>query len=816
MLIKYDTRAEALSAVKKSGKNLELTTFALRDDEEIVRTALEHGGSIEHASFRLRNSPELLLVHARSGVIENVFERALFCARMDIALIDPYCRLFMRNREFNLELKLSQGARFRSSFSEYNSMSKNELLEELRHIRLNQIAFFRKVFKKTVIEKMYEIEESDDLRFSLVRIPALSLHYHHGSFSQVKESFATNMRLNQREKDYYCSERGSGSFPERFMKSLLDQLGIDYAREKVFDWSAGTGSNARMGQKRYDFYIPTTSTIIEVHGAQHYDGGFESLGGRTLAEEQENDLFKAELAKQNGIQHYIVVNAVSSDFKFLRNSVSTNADFTTCFNLSEIDWDAVYNGTIGKKETDQVFPYFDFCQSLYQTWYDLIESTETSADYKPVPRVYGTGYSDTQELLDNVATTFPSTHGLYPHELMVLRYAPKYVYPVDPDDYSAKVFYDNYGIGDVKPYFDKLIAEDFLCVSDTKTILQKSTVPTIRRFLADTGHAVKGRKDELIQYILDNIPEETINDAFPQKYYMLTDKGTSEVEESKYLTEGAHMGLSVWTMNRFVNAFPYERVHDLLMEFQDRPRRFYPYLTQKEKDALGPKYSQSSSEISNVNRTTVKSENRTVCPVKVENPIQASKPQIKSEISAPTVQNVYIDVKHAELQYSDTEINDTSEAVAPSPKPQGTVIEAQPVVYNVESTKNKNEYKVPSAQATKENGHVREILTSKEVEYILTKNASKSFKTRKIFIVLMIPFLFLTALAISMMLSDIHMLSVISFFGIPTAMFAVLSRSPKYCKYILGRDNGLKKGQFVLLCITAMIIAPILCTFLIQ
>lgn len=152
------------------------------------------------------------------------------------------------------------------------------------------------------------------------------------------------------------------------------------------------------------------------------------------------------------------------------------------------------------------------------------------------------------------------------------------------------------------------------------------------------------RQDELIQYILDNIPEETINKAFPQKYYMLTEKGTSEVEESEYLTEGAYMGLSVWTMNRFVNAFPYERVRDLLMEFHDRPRRFYPYLTPKEKDALGPRYAQSVPDTSRENRLSAMPEAQTLTPTPIKKTIPLVSPQIKREVLDPVSQDKDVDL----------------------------------------------------------------------------------------------------------------------------------------------------------------------------
>ena len=68
-------------------------------------------------------------------------------------------------------------------------------------------------------------------------------------------------------------------FPERVMIAVLSQLDIEFIHDKPFKWS---------NHKRYDFYLPDYNTIIETHGGQHYDRGFEGIGGNTLEEEQKN------------------------------------------------------------------------------------------------------------------------------------------------------------------------------------------------------------------------------------------------------------------------------------------------------------------------------------------------------------------------------------------------------------------------------------------------------------------------------------------------------------------------------------------------
>jgi len=107
-----------------------------------------------------------------------------------------------------------------------------------------------------------------------------------------------------------CPECSDGiSYPEKFMFNLLDQLDIDFESQKIFNWSEN---------KRYDFYIPKYDCIIETHGLQHYKHtGFD----RTLEEEQRNDDLKEKLAKENGIENYIVIDCRKSEMEWIKNKV---------------------------------------------------------------------------------------------------------------------------------------------------------------------------------------------------------------------------------------------------------------------------------------------------------------------------------------------------------------------------------------------------------------------------------------------------------------------------------------------------------------
>lgn len=118
------------------------------------------------------------------------------------------------------------------------------------------------------------------------------------------------------------------SYPNKFICSVLDQLKIIYETEYIFDWAK---------DKRYDIYIPTLNCIIENHGGQHYDSGFLSMAGKTLQEEQENDKIKKNLAIQNNIKYYIILDCRKSDVDWIKASV-LNSKLNNLFDLSLVDF----------------------------------------------------------------------------------------------------------------------------------------------------------------------------------------------------------------------------------------------------------------------------------------------------------------------------------------------------------------------------------------------------------------------------------------------------------------------------------------------
>lgn len=119
------------------------------------------------------------------------------------------------------------------------------------------------------------------------------------------------------------------SYPNKFIMSILEQLGVKFETEKRFKW---------LDNRYYDFYIKDYNCIIEAHGGQHYIQT-NRKGARTLEEETKNDKIKKRKALENGISNYIVLNCSTSDREFIKDSIlSSDLPKMLGFSEEDIDW----------------------------------------------------------------------------------------------------------------------------------------------------------------------------------------------------------------------------------------------------------------------------------------------------------------------------------------------------------------------------------------------------------------------------------------------------------------------------------------------
>lgn len=168
--------------------------------------------------------------------------------------------------------------------------------------------------------------------------PADGYEYTHGSGKKVswscidcKEVIGIKIIKTAVYKGINCpSCRKTHSLAERIMSLVLRELDIAYETQKSFDW---------LSSRRYDFYIESENMIIETHGEQHYKNSYKN--GRSLLEEQQNDIFKESSAKENGIIKYLIIDCEKSDFNYIKKSI-INSKLSNLYDIDSIDWKDIF------------------------------------------------------------------------------------------------------------------------------------------------------------------------------------------------------------------------------------------------------------------------------------------------------------------------------------------------------------------------------------------------------------------------------------------------------------------------------------------
>jgi len=128
-----------------------------------------------------------------------------------------------------------------------------------------------------------------------------------------------------------CACSDGWSYPNKFMYFLLEQIGVNFTPEKIFDWSKN---------RIYDDYIEYNGLkiITEQHGNQHYDRPIHH--SRSLEQEKENDKLKRDLALNNGIGHYFVIDCRESSKEYIKKNICKSGLLELLdVNQDDIDWE---------------------------------------------------------------------------------------------------------------------------------------------------------------------------------------------------------------------------------------------------------------------------------------------------------------------------------------------------------------------------------------------------------------------------------------------------------------------------------------------
>ena len=123
----------------------------------------------------------------------------------------------------------------------------------------------------------------------------------------------------------------------------------------------------------------------------------------------------------------------------------------------------------------------------------------------------------------------------------------------------------------------ELIGDGYLQAAPLEVALQKAKISELKEILSKHNIPIKGRKNDLVQSVLDNVPREDVN---VQEIYVLSDKGAQFVNQHQHYIE---------ISNYLIN-------HDVTLEEYEEIKSKQPYL--KVKDAVWQIYNKKAMEYS--------------------------------------------------------------------------------------------------------------------------------------------------------------------------------------------------------------------------
>ena len=150
-----------------------------------------------------------------------------------------------------------------------------------------------------------------------------------------------------------------------------------------------------------------------------------------------------------------------------------------------------------------------------------------------------------------IKNSFPSQGGLYPHEILMLSYAD--TYKTSGNNFQNFWQYQ-YSVKNPQNVINALLNRGFIAVGDLKSVLEKLKVTELKECLNENGQKTTGKKDELIERIINTCDLQALEHKYSDRYYVLTEKGQEEIKQNGYVIYlHRHQYMTVWEMNKRLN-----------------------------------------------------------------------------------------------------------------------------------------------------------------------------------------------------------------------------------------------------------------------
>jgi len=210
----------------------------------------------------------------------------------------------------------------------------------------------------------------------------------------------------------------------------------------------------------------------------------------------------------------------------------------------------------------------EFSMSILDFLKKSIESKQPSVEISS--QIMTRRNEEITPLSDRLANAFPDRFGLYPHEILLL----SYVSSITAEQTSFPQFWlYKYSVSDVPKLILSLELRGFIEMGSLHDTLAHENIPELKNALADFGFVQSGKKEDLIQRLLDSCSEETVSKRFTNRVFKCTSIGTQALLESEYVLyihRHSIENLDIWNMNHMLHQSPEMSYRDIIWGYLNK------------------------------------------------------------------------------------------------------------------------------------------------------------------------------------------------------------------------------------------------------
>jgi len=164
----------------------------------------------------------------------------------------------------------------------------------------------------------------------------------------------------------------------------------------------------------------------------------------------------------------------------------------------------------------------------------------------------------------------PDEYGLFPHEILLLFYAPRY--KIGENNFPRFWWYQ-YGIQNVNDYLYSLMDRGFLAKGSVEETMKKHTVKELKEILRENNLKVSGKKKELVQRLEKEISKEKLASYFNSRVYertLLGEEALNNALHIPYIHNNKIIDLDIWTFDKLIKNKPQFHYKEVVLEYLEK------------------------------------------------------------------------------------------------------------------------------------------------------------------------------------------------------------------------------------------------------